>query len=194
MAAIPAAVALLSWAVLGERPARRTLAGIAFAVAGIALVAATRYGGAQTTVLGALLLLAAVLCEACYVVIGKKLTAGLAPKRISALINLWGLALVSPLALWQAASFDFTAPQPLHWALLGYYAAVASAVTVWLWMAGLQQVPASRAGVFMVFLPITTGLVGLLLGESLTPPHGLAYGLALLGVLLATWPARQPAR
>jgi drug/metabolite transporter (DMT)-like permease len=194
MAGIPAAVALLSWVVLRERPGGRTLAGIACAVAGIALVATARQGGAETTALGVLLLTAAVFCEACYVVIGKQLTAGLGPKRISALINLWGLVLVAPLAVWQAFSFDFGAPRALDWALLAYYAATASVVTVWLWMAGLQGLPAAKAGVFMVFLPISTALIGLALGESMSVTQALAYGLALLGVLLATWPAKSAAR
>jgi drug/metabolite transporter (DMT)-like permease len=194
MAGIPAAVALLSWVVLRERPGGRTLAGIACAVAGIALVATARQGGAETTALGVLLLTAAVFCEACYVVIGKQLTAGLGPKRISALINLWGLVLVAPLAIWQACSFDFGAPRALDWALLAYYAATASVVTVWLWMAGLQGLPAAKAGVFMVFLPISTALIGLALGESMSVTQALAYGLALLGVLLATWPAKSAAR
>lgn len=193
LAGIPAAVALLSWAFLRERLHGRTLAGIACAVGGIALVATGREGGAETTPLGALLLVAAVFCEASYVVIGKRLTAGLGPKRISALINLWGLVLVAPLAIWQATSFDFGGPAPRDWALLGYYAAVASIVTVWLWMAGLKGLPAARAGVFMVFLPISTALVGLLLGESLSVLQALAYGLALVGVLLATWPERGTA-
>ena len=190
MAGIPAAVALLSWAFLHERPGGRVLAGITCAVGGIALVAMGRQGGAETTALGALLLLAAVFCEASYVVIGKKLTANLTPRRISALINLWGLVLVAPLALWQATRFDFGAPRLLDWGLLAYYAATASIITVWLWMAGLRGLPAAKAGVFMVFLPISTALVGLLLGESLSATQALAYGLALLGVLLATWPAR----
>ncbi len=194
MAGIPAAVALLSWAFLREQLSRRVLAGIACAVGGIALVATGRHGGAETTPLGALLLLAAVFCEGCYVVIGKKLTAGLAPKRISALINLWGLVLVAPLAIWQGLSFDFGGPRPLDWGLLAYYAATASVFTVWLWMAGLQGLPAAKAGVFMVFLPISTALVGLLLGESMSAAQALAYGLALLGVLLATWPAKSTSR
>ncbi|RZJ12456.1 MAG: DMT family transporter, partial [Rubrivivax sp.] len=178
LAGIPAAVALLSRAFLHERLNGRTLAGIACAVGGIALVATGRQGGAETTLVGALLLVAAVLCEACYVVIGKRLTADLGPKRISALINLWGLALVTPLAVWQALSFDFGAPQAMDWALLAYYAATASIITVWLWMAGLQGLPAAKAGVFMVFLPISTAIVGLLLGESLSVQQALAYGFA----------------
>lgn len=190
LAGIPAAVALLSRVFLKERLSRRVLAGIACAVGGIALVASGKQGGAETTLAGALLLIAAVFCEGCYVVIGKRLTADLGPKRISALINLWGLVLVSPLAIWQAMSFDFGAPRVLDWALLGYYSAVASIVTVWLWMAGLERLPAAKAGVFMVFLPISTALIGLLLGEQLSAVQALAYGLALLGVLLATWPTQ----
>ena len=102
--------------------------------------------------------------------------------------------LVSPLAIWQALSFDFGAPRALDWGLLAYYAATASVITVWLWMAGLRGLPAAKAGVFMVFLPISTALIGLLLGESLSGAQALAYGLALLGVLLATWPAKARSR
>lgn len=195
MAGIPAAVALLSRLLLGERIAPRVLAGIALGVAGIMLVALQRQGdaggtGDPTTPLGIALLLGAVLCEGCYVVIGKQLTAALRPHRISALINLWGFALVTPLGLWQALSFDFAAPAPAHWGLLLFYAAAASIVTVWLWMTGLAKVPASRSGVFMVFLPIATALVGLALGEHLRWTQGLAYALALAGVVLATIPTK----
>src|SRR4051794_33751733 len=42
MAAIPAVVAVLSWALLRERPSGRVLLGIAFAMAGIALVSLAR--------------------------------------------------------------------------------------------------------------------------------------------------------
>lgn len=195
MAGIPAAVAALSWLVLGERIARRVLLGIACSVLGIALVAVAREpagaasAGGGASLLGVALLLAAVLCEACYVVIGKQLTAQVSAKRISSLINLWGLTLVTPLGLWQALSYDFSRPAVGDWGLLLFYAAAASMITVWLWMSGLARVPAAQAGVFMVFLPVATGLVGLVfLGERLSLVQALAYGLALLGVLLATLP------
>ena len=57
-------------------------------------------------------------CESLYVVIGKKLSAHVGPKRISALINLWGLALVTPLALWQLPDFAFGFIPPSSWVLL----------------------------------------------------------------------------
>lgn len=194
MAGIPAAVALLGWVFLRERISPRVMAAIACCVGGIALVAFSRSGSTgETSGLGALLLLATVFCEAGYVVIGKRLTASLSPRRISALINGWGLVLVTPLALWQALSFDFSAPGLAHWAGLLGYAAAASILTVWLWMTGLKRVPAAQAGVFMVFLPLATGLVGLVfLGERMSLLQALAYGLAVLGVILATTAPAPP--
>jgi drug/metabolite transporter (DMT)-like permease len=141
------------------------------------------------------LLLGALTCEGIYVVVGKKLTARVSPKRISALINLWGLALVTPFGVWQALSFDFTAVAPSSWALLVFYALAASMLTVWLWMTGMQQVPASQAGVFSVMLPVSAGAVGVLfLGEHFSTVQAVAYALALGGLILATWPADQKAQ
>ena len=69
----------------------------------------------------------------------------------------------------------------------------ASVWTVWLWMTGLQTVPAAKAGVFTVMLPISAALTGVLvLGETLSGMQLLAFGVALLGAVLATLPARQP--
>ena len=195
LAAIPAAVALLSRVFLRERVDRRVAAGIACAMAGIALLALTRgnprAGTDQVAApwLGNVLLLAAMLCEASYVVIGKQLTAAVSAKRISALVNLWGLVLITPLGAWAAHSFDFTSVSTDIWALLLFYALAASMVTVWLWMTGLRHVPAASAGVFTVMLPISAAAVGVLvLGEPFGAMHTTAFALAVAGVVLATRP------
>jgi drug/metabolite transporter (DMT)-like permease len=201
MAAIPAAVALLSWLALREPVTTRVWLAIGCAAVGIALLAASRdpSGAGSATQAAApwwgyALLLGAVFCEASYVVIGKRLTASISPRRISALINLWGLALVTPLGLWQALDFEFHAVQPGTWGLLVFYAIAASMVTVWLWMRGLRHVPAARAGVFTVMLPLSAAAVGVVfLGEPFTSGHAAAFVLALAGLLLATWPARAQA-
>jgi drug/metabolite transporter (DMT)-like permease len=196
MAAIPAAVALLSWAILKERISGRIAAAIACAALGIALLALARApeGSAPAAAApwwGYALLLGAVICEASYVVIGKQLTGSVSPRRISALINLWGLVLVTPLGLWQALSFDFSAVPASIWLLLVFYALAASMVTVWLWMRGLLHVPAPRAGVFTVMLPISAAAVGVLfLGEAFGQMHLVALGLSIVGLLLATWPSK----
>ena len=191
MAGIPAAVALLSRMFLNERLSLRMMVAIALGVAGIAVLAVSRGGHDQgsTSTLGTVLLLGAVFCEASYVVIGKRLTGKLSPKRISALINAWGLALVTPLGIYAAWSFDFASVNLNIWGGLVLYALAASMWTVWLWMTGLRTVPATKAGIFTVFLPITSALVGVLfLGESFTAAHAMAFAFALAGVVMATWP------
>ncbi|MEN9891721.1 MAG: hypothetical protein RLY78_2016 [Pseudomonadota bacterium] len=208
MSGIPAAVALMSRVFLGERLNGRIVVAIGCAVGGMALLALARTPGdgaaaghtaaaaAGPVWLGQLLLVAAMLCEASYVVIGKRLTsAGIAPRRISALINLWGLALVTPLGLWQAWQFDFGRVTLPTWGLLLFYALAASMWTVWLWMRGLQRVPAQKAGVFTVMLPVSAATVGVLaLGEPFGGGHLAALGLSLAGLLLATWPASHTDR
>ena len=199
MAAIPAAVALMSWMFLGERITRRVQAAIGLAVGGIALLALARVpdGAGQSPAApwwGYVLLLGAVVCEASYVVIGKRLAVSVSPQRISAMINLWGLALITPMGLWQAWSFPFEKVEAATWGLLVFYALAASVVTVWLWMRGLRHVPASQAGIFTVCLPLSAAAVGVVwLGEPFGPVHGVALGMALAGLVLATWPSRAEA-
>ncbi len=204
MSSIPAVVAVLSWVVLKERIGRRTLAAIACAAFGIGLFSLQKpdlpgsdpvatFMGLPHAVWGNLLVFAAVVCEASYVVIGKYLTEGLGPKRISAIINLWGLALVTPMGLWAAWHFDFGSVSPSIWLLLLFYGLAASVWTVWLWMSGLKTVPASRAGVFTVMLPVSAAAIGVLfMGERLTTLQMVAFGIALLGLVLATLPSRSP--
>ena len=204
MSSIPAVVAVLSRVFLKERIGLRTSAAIVCAALGIGLFslqkpegaglanAEVSFMGLPLSIWGNVLVFAAVVCEASYVVIGKLLTEGLSPKRISAIINLWGFALVTPSGLWAAWHFDFATVQVDIWALLLFYGLAASVWTVWLWMTGLKTVPASRAGIFTVMLPLSAAAIGVLfMGEHLTPMQLLAFGIALTGLLLATLPGRQ---
>lgn len=206
MASIPAVVAVLSALFLRERLDARSGLAVALAAVGIGLFsldkAAPGTGGASGTWLGVALPLwgnalvfAAVVCEASYVVIGKRLTGQLGPRRIASLINLWGLALMTPLGLWAAWRFDWSGMTAPLWGLLLFYGLAASVWTVWLWMTGLRHVPAARAGVFTVMLPISAAAIGVLfMGERLTLLQWLAFGVALIGLVVATLPGRAVRR
>jgi drug/metabolite transporter (DMT)-like permease len=215
MAMIPAAVALMSWAFLRERISKRVWVAIACGVLGIILYslsnseqlmqlirrlepnismnyANTAASDTVTTWLGGLMLFGAVLCEAAYAVIGKKLTTTLSPKRISALINAWGFVLITPFGIYVARNFNFDSVSASSWLLLVFYALAASVWSVWFWMTGLKVIPASAAGVYTVFLPISAALIGVfVLGESLNSLQFTGFGLALLGVVLATLPSKM---
>ncbi len=211
MASIPAAVAVMSWIFLRERISFRVWCAVACALIGIGLVSLSKHElSAPINIgltgdltqklpwLGNLLLVGAVLCEAAYAVIGKKLIGALSPKRITALINLWGLALITPLGVWMAWDFDFAGVATSGWLLLLFYSLAASVWTVWLWMTGLKTIPASQAGVFTVLLPVSAAATGVIfLGETLNSTQIGAFAIALTGVLLATLPRRgldQPDR
>lgn len=208
MASIPAAIALMSWLFLRERIGARVWGAVACAVVGIGLVSLSKNElvapvsiGPEADLahrnawLGNLLLVGAVLCEAAYAVIGKKLTGVLSPKRITALINLWGFALVTPFGLWMAWGFDFGKVAPSAWLLLLFYSLAASVWTVWLWMTGLRTIPANQAGVFTVLLPVSAAAVGVIvLGEKLNGTQIGAFAIALTGVVLATLPGRGPGK
>lgn len=205
MAAIPAVVALMSWLFLREAISLRVWLGVACAALGISLVTLLKQEllvhatqGLQANLapknmlLGNFLVFGAVLCEAAYAVIGKKLTGQLGPKRIASLINLWGFVLMTPFGVYVALDFSFASVAPGTWLLLVFYALAASVWTVWLWMTGLHGVPASQAGVFTVMLPIAAALTGWLVqGEQMSLLQLLAFGIALLGVVLATLPERR---
>lgn len=211
MATIPAAVAVLSWLFLRERLTVQIGVAIGLSAAAVVLLALARTPDAwaalplassdprgseassaptpsnRLQVWGHLLLLAAVVCEASYVVIGKRLSAHVRPARLTAIINLWGFALSTPAGLWLAWRFDFASVQAATWGLFLFYALAASVVTVWLWMRGLQQVPAQQAGVFTVLLPLSSAAIGVLvLNEPWGAAHAVALLLAVAAMLMVT--------
>ena len=194
MSTLPAVVAVMSALFLRERLSPRAILAVLLAVAGIGVLQFTRAGaeaGASDHVtLGNLLVFASVCCEATYVILGKRLTASLSAMRISALINLFGLALILPFGLWQMQRFDFGALHLESWELLAYYAIAASTLSTWLWLSGLKHVPANHAGVFTVALPLASTAIAVgFLGETLTTGHLVAFACAVGGiVLIATAP------
>ena len=176
--ACPAVVALLSWALAARAHHAR-----AWRPASPARWPASRWCRSPGTadgrrragsLLGNLLLLGAVICEAIYVVIGKKLTGQrLAQAHQRADQPVGPGAGHAASALWQALSFDFGACRRR---LLG-----AAGVLFARRQHGHRvavddraaHVPASSAGVFTVMLPVSAAAVGVLfLGERFSAAAG----------------------
>jgi drug/metabolite transporter (DMT)-like permease len=196
MAGIPAAVAMLSWVALKERISLRMGVAIALSCASVLMLQLAKNAAPVGAfyALGVVLLIAAVICEASYVVLAKKLSAYLSPKRGSALLNAWGWALTLPFAAWQFwdTGFELSGISAGQWALLGYYAVAASVLSTWLWFTGLRHVPANQAGVYTVALPITAAILGVVVfGEVFSVWHAAALGLAVASVVCASWPAKR---
>jgi drug/metabolite transporter (DMT)-like permease len=185
LASLPAVVAIFSWVFLKELLSTRTIMAAAMAFAGVAALSVVKDDSGVMSIAGNVLVFCCVCCEAVYIILGKRLTKSLSPKRISALINLIGLALMLPFGVWQAMSFQFSNVSLAVWGLLAFYSVAASMLSTWLWLTGLKTVPASHSGVFTIALPMAATFVGVqFLGERLTLVHGLAFACAVAGILL----------
>ena len=199
LAGMPVTVALMSRLFLREHLTLRAWLAVALAVIGIGSYAWMEWqhsvisgsdlpavqSNTSSSLWGAMLIVGAMLCEATYVIIGKKLSAHIRPQRIAAMINLWGLVLMTPLACWVWLNQGWT---PIDWSMLSllvFYALAASVWTVALWMKGLQGLHAHEAGVFTIFLPLTAAGFGVVfLNETMSLNQLLAFGVALASVVL----------
>jgi drug/metabolite transporter (DMT)-like permease len=190
--ALPAAIAIGGWLLLRERPRLRLWLSVGLAILGIAAVnASSTTGEIDASAAGNLLVIGAVLAEALFSVLAKRLSGRLTPTQMSFWVNLIGLALFLPLAVPLALTFSWSSVPNAIWLVLVVYAVSSGVVSFWLWYAGQARVPVSVAGLFTGFAPLTTAVLAIVvLGER--PTIGVALGaVALFGSLaVATWPER----
>lgn len=184
---LPAVAALFSVLALGERPGLRVLGALALACLGVMAVAFAPDAAAAmprpTRLLGIAAVLAAVACEALFILGNKRLRQPLAALPMSALMCLGGL-LMSALPAWWLQQEG--APQPGPAALLGvlYYAWLPTVGGFLLWYAGSARTSGTRAALATAWLPVSALMLSAaVLGEPLCA----AQWLGLASVLAALW-------
>ena len=183
LATLPAAVAVGSWALLGERIGWRGFAAAMLAVAGMASLAALREGGGLSLA-GAALMLAAVCGEAAYVLLARANAGRMRVADATLWMQAASLLMTLPLAVVQRPA---SAPGGGIAALLVFHALTTSLLAIVLWYAGLRRVPGHVAGVFTAMLPLSAGIVAtLVLGEAVRAAHVVGAVLVLVSILLAT--------
>jgi O-acetylserine/cysteine efflux transporter len=188
-------ILIAAWA-LGEVPGGRQLAGVAVAIAGLVLIAATS-GRADMTTIGLVLTLAAALSWAAGNVLLRK-SGGAAD--MLALVS-W-LSLIPPLPL-LALSLAIEGPERIgaalaqpSWAGIGallYIAVLSTTLGYGAWGQLLKHYPAGLVAPFSLLVPIFGTLsAALLLGERFGPLRLAGMALILAGVALVVLPARWP--
>lgn len=183
---IPACIAALSVIFLRERLSTKRMLSIGLAVLGICVLNVQGHfrdfeGG---SLIGNMLILAAVLSEALFTIVAKHFSAQITPLKMAAGVNAFGLLLFAPLALRQAITFDFTTVSPLIWLLVVYYSLTASIFSFVLWYRGISKVAASEAGLFTGFMPLSAVFVATsFLGEQLLWVHVIGI-IAVLGAII----------
>jgi drug/metabolite transporter (DMT)-like permease len=191
-ATLPAMVALLGLVLAGDRLSRLQATAVGLAVGGLLLVQSAGAARGGSTPLGNVLVGGAVLCEASFVILGKRLTPAYQPLRLALGANLVGLVLTLPLALPQVAGFDPLAVRPVLWLVGIWYVLAASVVSLWLWYRALPHVETWLAGLATAALPLAAlAASAIFLGETIgwTKIEGAALVIAAI-VLGAVSPAR----
>jgi len=193
---VPAAIALLSFFILGEKPSRRQIASVGLAVLGISVIS---FQGSSTVkdnaLLGNLLIIGAVVSEALFTIYAKKLSDALSPLQMAVGINIIGLLLFSPFAINEALAFNFSKINMSMWLIIGYYSVTASVLSFILWYRGVKNVSASIAGLYTGFMPIAATLVSvIILNEKFGFNHLSGMICVLCAIYLGSKSVCKPTR
>jgi drug/metabolite transporter (DMT)-like permease len=172
----PAAMAIMAFLILGERLRAKSALGVALAVSAVAVVnlmggadMAAQAGQGTERWLGNLLVAGAVLGEAVFLLVRKRLTPGIPNITVAAALCILGLAMSLPLGLLEAREFVFSEVSSGGWFSIVYFGLLFTVLAYFLWFRGVSQVSGSTAGIFTAVMPVSAlGLSHLFLGESLS--------------------------
>ena len=190
---LPAVGALVGALVLRERLGTRLACAIALACAGVAAVVVApgrTAASASTSTVGNALVLAAVACEAVFLLLNKRLRVPLPPLAQSTCMTGLGLAMTLVPAL---AEHAWTAPVDPA-ALLGvlYYALVPTVGGYLLWYAGAERVDAGRAALYTAVLPVSAlALAALVLHEPIGVRQLAGAACVLAAIAVSASPRRR---
>lgn len=185
---LPAVSALFAILVLGERPRWTTLTAIALATLGAAMITLRGNGSfslSSTTLLGNTLVFGAVVCEAVFILLNKRLRVPLAPLPQSTLMCGIGLGVATVPALLERPSLTDASQA----AVMGvaYYALVPTVIGFLLWYAGAARVSGGEASLFTAFLPVSAVVLATtVLGETIGISQLAGIVCVLGAVILAT--------
>jgi drug/metabolite transporter (DMT)-like permease len=193
---LPAVGALLGALVLRERLGARLVGGIALACVGVAAVVVMPHraqAAAPSSGIGNALVLAAVGCEAVFLLLNKQLRVPLSPLALSTFMAGLGLAMTLGPAL---AEHAWTSP-PARAALLGvlYYALVPTVGGYLLWYAGAERMEAGRAALYTAVLPVAALLLaGAVLHEPIGARQLVGAACVLAAIAASAAPRQRDAR
>ena len=131
--------------------------------------------------------LGATVGEALFTALGKPVVRKLPALAIATYVTTLGLVMFTPLAIWEARTFDFAAVPLRAWLPIVYYGIFVTAGAFLLWYWAIARVPASTAAVFLGILPISGVVLSYgLLGEQFHWSHLVGLAAVLAGIACIT--------
>lgn len=188
MAASPLVLAAFGWALLGQRPAARVIAGAVVGILGVLLLVAGGLGAVDGW--GVAASGAGLVSSSLGFVLTRRWGGTARPVVASAWQLLFGGAM-----LLVAAFLVEGAPPRLDangWAGVAFVSLVGTAIANVAWFYGLQHLSVGAVGVIGLLNPVTGVLLGVLAGgESLALAQLVGIVLVLVGILAGQVPARR---
>lgn len=179
---LPAVSAVTAVLVLGERPHRFLLMAIALAAAGVFMIALAPGNMGGHSLAGNALIFAAVICEALFILLNKRLQAELQPLALSTIMTGIGLAITAIPALFEAPGRDGFSADVISATV--YYALVPTVGGFLLWYAGAARVSGSEASLFTALAPVSAvTFAGLFLAEPIGINKFIGIGCVLAAIL-----------
>ncbi|MFA8326289.1 DMT family transporter [Burkholderia ubonensis] len=190
---LPAMSTLIAAVLLRERQTPRDWAAAVLATSGVLLVTFTPGHAAPSmrALAGDALVLAAVACEAVFILLNRRLAVPLAPLTLSTAMSGLGfaLALVPAAFEWHAATAGWTSGAITA---IVYYALVPTVLGYLCWYAGSARTSGTEAALFTAFAPVSAVLFAVtLFGETLNAARLAGIALVVAGVLVGAMRRRE---
>lgn len=163
----------------------RKAAGMAIALAGVAILKAFEKPGQGATWTGDLLTFGACFTFALFTVFGKRATARHSTVTVNTFAYVGGGLALAPLTLWQGWGFSFGSVSAGGWLALVYMALFPSVIAYLIYYYALARIPASRVSAFSYLQPLVATLLGVvILNERITASLVAGGAVILFGVYL----------
>jgi drug/metabolite transporter (DMT)-like permease len=185
---LPALIAVASWLVIKDKFTVKKIVCVACATLGLIVISAHQAGVAQRThssLLGEILVLAALVPEATYYVLVKLQKKHLPIFLMSGIINAINVVILIPVALWQINwhSIHLSGMDVIILIAIG----LSSGFFYTLWFLGANKVDAILASLATAVMPIATVIIAwLALGETITIYHIIGMTLAIISIIAYT--------
>lgn len=192
MSFTPALTAMAAWLFMRSPLGWRKVAAIILGVVGIIFINVFKdqFEDSGTTYfyLGVVLVLAAISCEACYTLIGKKATENVPPILASFLACILSLPLFVILAAIDYSRADLASVPTESWLALLWWGIATLGVGSALWYSGIARAEGTTAAGFMAIMPASALLLSyFLLGESFHAIHLVGIVLVMCSVGIMSW-------
>lgn len=187
----PAMMAVVSWFFFKEKPGLVHMLAVACVVVGVILVNdvfSIKGGGENLSrIWGNLLMVGAVIGEAFFLLMRKRISNKISNLALTAYLCIIGFVFFLPLSIWQGLDFDFSTVPLNAWLSMLYFGAVFTVFAYLFWFKGVSAVSGSVAGIFTAVMPVSAVTLSIIfLNETFGWHHGIGGALILISIFLMT--------